>query len=108
MYTRLRKPPASSTLRDIPSVAASLSMRMALVVQPAKNKARSRVAKRCMPTIATRITTIVNGPGHSPLSLRSPVRLVLTGVAAHGSGLFRYLLNLGLPADGAAEPEQTN
>jgi hypothetical protein len=83
-------------------------MRIALVAQLAKNKARSKVTQRCMTTIATRITTIVNRRGHSPLSVHSPALLVLTGVAAHGSGLFRYLPSLGLPADGAAGPEQTN
>jgi hypothetical protein len=64
-------------------------MRIALVAQPAKNKAKSTVAERCMTTIATRITTIVNRRGHSPLSLRMAAPVVLTGVAAHAAGLFR-------------------
>src|SRR3954469_19663717 len=106
MYTRLRKPPAVTTLRDIPSVAASLSMRVALEVQPAKNKASNRVAERCMGTIATRITTIVNGRGHSPRSVHSPVQLVLTGVAAHAAGLLRYLLSLGRRRLGLPSPNR--
>src|SRR5688572_22860939 len=87
MNTRLRKLPACTSLRVIPSVPASFSMRVALVEQPAKNKARNRGASRCMATIATRITTIVNGRGHSAAFLATPAPLVLTGVAAHGAGL---------------------
>ncbi len=106
MNMGLRKPPASTTLRDMPSVAASLSIRIAFVVQLAKNRAKSKGAQRYMATIATCITTIVNGRGHSSAFLQCPGTTGTYGRCCSRSGAVRYSLSLGLPRTGRPSPNR--
>src|SRR5688572_30229968 len=90
MNMGLRNPPAATTLRVIPSVPASSSMRVALLVQPAKNRARSSVAVGCMTTIATRITTNVNDRGHSSTFRAMPGMAGTYGRCCSRSGAVTY------------------